>query len=239
MATVLDISNLRFSWPGSAGPPVLSGVSLRLEAGEHVLLRGGSGSGKSTLLSVIAGLLSPQGGSVEVGGQNIFALPQGRRDAFRGTHIGMIFQTFQLLSGFSAAENVMAALMFTDVPPAEHRQRADRLLRELGIERPDADVGTLSVGQQQRVAVARAVACRPVLVLADEPTASLDPANAAAAVEVIRAACRGSGATLLVTSHDPALEGRFDRQIGIDRGQIITGEPAAAISAKGVTHGTL
>jgi len=199
---------------------VLDGVSFAIEPGEQLLLRGGSGSGKSTLLSVIAGLLTPSAGTVALTGQNIYALPQGTRDAFRGTHIGMIFQTFQLLSGFSAAENVMAALMFSIVPRQEHRSRAVKLLADLGIDRPDAEVGTLSVGQQQRVAVARAIACKPVLVLADEPTASLDPENALAAVILIRQACRSSGAALLVTSHDPALRGTFERELLISGGRL-------------------
>ena len=124
------------------------------------------------------------------------------RDAFRARHIGMVFQTFNLLHGFSALENVMAALMFTDIPAREHRDRAAALLESLGIERTEAAPDRLSVGQQQRVAVARALACSPELVLADEPTASLDPENADAAMHPIQSAPRRPA--LLCVSHDPA-----------------------------------
>src|SRR5690606_25031909 len=112
--------------------------------------------------------------------------------------------------------NVMAALMFSTIPRREHRERAVALLARLGLNRPDADPQQLSVGQQQRVAVARAVACEPALVLADEPTASLDPDNAAAAMDLIQQACRDAGAALLCTSHDPAMASRFERRVSLD-----------------------
>ena len=123
-----------------------------------------------------------------------------RRDHLRGRSIGMIFQTFNLLHGFSALENVMAALMFSEIPRGEHDRRAGELLRHLAIEDVHKQVDKFSVGQQQRIAVARAVACRPVLVLADEPTASLDPENAATAIELIQPACRSNGSTPTVSS---------------------------------------
>jgi ABC-type lipoprotein export system ATPase subunit len=127
----------------------------------------------------------------------------------------MVFQTFNLLHGFSAIENLMVAMMFSSVPAATHESRARALLGELGIERPDQAVETMSVGQQQRVAVARALACRPTLVLADEPTASLDPANAATAIGLLQRACRDHGAALLCTSHDPTLRAHFSRVIDL------------------------
>lgn len=144
------------------------------------------------------------------------ALRGARRDLYRGQRVGMIFQTFNLLNGFSALENVMAALMFSAIPQREHRARAESLLRGLGIERTDADPDRLSVGQQQRVAVARAVACAPVLVLADEPTASLDPENAEGAMDLIQHACRERHAALLCVSHDPAMVRRFDRRASLE-----------------------
>jgi len=221
----LDIQALRFRYPAPRDPDagaddwILNIPSLRLDRAEQVLLTGGSGRGKSTLLQIIAGLMDPaadgapgSGGTVLVAGQNIHALAGAGRDLFRGRHIGMIFQTFNLLHGFTAAENVMAALMFSGVPPKEHRPRALALLEHLGITRPDATPDRLSVGQQQRVAVARALACDPVLVLADEPTASLDPDNAAAAMDLIQSACREKGAALLCVSHDPSMAQRFQRR---------------------------
>jgi ABC-type lipoprotein export system ATPase subunit len=212
-APALEISGLKFRYPGSEGNGWVVDVgALKLERGEQVLLTGGSGVGKSTLLYLIAGLMEPGEGRVNVAGRHVHALHGHQRDLHRGRTIGMIFQTFNLLHGFSALENVMAALMFSEMPVREHRPRAEGLLRHLGIERLDAEPARLSVGQQQRVAVARAMACDPVLVLADEPTASLDPENAVGAMELIQGVCREKGAALLCVSHDPAMAGRFERR---------------------------
>jgi ABC-type lipoprotein export system ATPase subunit len=217
--TPLVIKDLRFRYESSfedEQPWELRIRSLTLARGEQALLTAGSGRGKSTLLALIAGLMEPGAGTVAIGGTNIHALAGHERDLFRGRHIGMIFQTFNLLSGFTALENVMAALMFSQTPSREHRGKAAAILGTLGITRHDALVDRMSVGQQQRVAVARAVACDPVLVLADEPTASLDPENAAAAMDLIQETCRSKGAALLCVSHDPAMGGRFTRREKLD-----------------------
>jgi ABC-type lipoprotein export system ATPase subunit len=190
--------------------------SLTLEPGEQVLLAAGSGRGKSTLLSLIAGIMEPEAGTVSVAGTVVHSLRGHRRDLFRGRHIGMIFQTFNLLTGFSALENVMAALMFSEQPASGHREKASAVLTSLGISRQGALVDRLSVGQQQRVAVARAVVCDPVLVLADEPTASLDPENSSNAMQLIQDACRAKGAALLCVSHDPGMAARFERRERLD-----------------------
>lgn len=211
----LQIDSLTFRYPG-ASEAVVDVRSLALEPGEQILLAGGSGRGKSTLLQIIAGLLEPSSGTVRVDGTDVHSLRAARRDLFRGRKIGMIFQTFNLLHGFSALENVMAALMFSDVPRAEHRARATEVLRSLGIERIHAEPDALSIGQQQRVAVARAIVTNPVLVMADEPTASLDPENAATAMELIQTVCRERGTALLCTSHDPAIASRFSRRETMD-----------------------
>lgn len=211
----LRLDALRFAYPG-AREPTIDVRRLEVGAGEQLLLTGGSGRGKSTLLNLIAGLIDPDAGAVEIAGTRIHDLRGARRDRFRGRHVGMIFQTFNLLHGFSAVENVMAALMFSSAPPREHRTRAAELLTRLGIQRLGADPQELSIGQQQRVAVARAVACRPSLVLADEPTASLDPDNASRAVELIKSACAEAGAALVCVSHDPAMAPRFDRRESLD-----------------------
>jgi putative ABC transport system ATP-binding protein len=224
--SALEVSDLRFRYPGASHWTV-DVLLLSLARAEQMLLTGGSGRGKSTLLQLIAGLLEPSDGRVLVAGQDVHALRGHRRDLRRGRTIGMIFQTFNLLHGFSAAENVMAALMFSAIPAREHASRARALLKHLGIERPDADCDRLSVGQQQRVAVARAVACDPVLVLADEPTASLDPENSAGAMDLIQAVCREKGAALLCVSHDPAMADRFDRRESLDRLRS-SPEPSAA-----------
>lgn len=206
----LSIRDLVFKYRAAESFELRLGA-LDLAPGEQVLLAGGSGTGKSTLLQLIAGLMDPVGGSVQIAGRDIHALHGASRDRFRGTHVGMIFQTFNLLQGFSALENVLAALMFSDLPGGQHRERAESLLRSLDMQRMHARVEELSVGQQQRVAVARAVACKPSLVLADEPTASLDPENAGAAMDLIQNTCRDNGAALLCTSHDPAMRQKFGR----------------------------
>jgi ABC-type lipoprotein export system ATPase subunit len=212
-ALLLDSLRYRYT---PAGPAVVDIAALALAPGEQLLLTGHSGRGKSTLLYLIAGLIEPTGGRVLVHGQDIHTLRGHKRDEFRGRAIGMIFQTFNLLQGFTAAENVMLAMMFSDIPRAEHRPRAHELLAHLGVDRPAAPPEELSIGQQQRVAVARAVACRPDLVLADEPTASLDPDNAVGAMDLIQTACRESGAALLCVSHDPSMAARFERRASLD-----------------------
>lgn len=220
----LGIRDLKFRYT-SGGPWVVDVAALDLERGEQMLLIGESGRGKSTLLNLIAGLIDPVQGRVFVGGTDIHSLHGATRDLHRGRTIGVIFQTFNLLHGFSAVENVMTAMMFSDIPRREHRARAEQLLEHLGIERPDADPDRLSVGQQQRVAVARAVACDPVLVLADEPTASLDPENAVTAMDLIEAICRERNAALLCVSHDPSMKERFERQSSLGD---LAGEAAKA-----------
>lgn len=216
-APALHIRDLKFRYGSSTSAPwVLDMPELRLDRGEQMLLTGQSGGGKSTLLYLIAGLMEPAQGTIEVDGRNIHGINGEKRDLYRGRKIGMIFQTFNLLEGFTAIENVLAALMFSDIAPGEHKQRAQMLLESLGIDRPNKLVEQMSVGQQQRVAVARAVACAPVLVLADEPTASLDPQNAIAAMDLIQQTCQAQGAALLCTSHDPALLDRFDRKADLE-----------------------
>lgn len=221
---VLHIENLRFRYADAAAWVVDVG-EFEVGRGEQVLLTAASGRGKSTLLYLIAGLLEPATGArIVVNGADIAGLRGQRRDLHRGRSIGMIFQTFNLLHGFSALENVMSAMMFSAIPRGEHRDRARALLARLGIERENARPEQLSVGQQQRVAVARAVACDPVLVLADEPTASLDPENAAAAMDLIQEVCREKNAALVCVSHDPSMRERFERRMSLEE----LGEHAAA-----------
>jgi ABC-type lipoprotein export system ATPase subunit len=212
VAPVLDIRDLRFRRASGFGLHV---PSLQLGHGETALLWGASGTGKSTLLWLVAGLLRPQAGTLEVAGERLDAMRESDRDRIRARRIGLVFQTHHLLPDFTAEENVSMALMAAGEPERTHRERARSLLASLGIERPEAPASQLSVGQQQRVAVARAIACRPALVLADEPTASLDQANAEATMRLILDACRQAGAALLCASHDPAMRDRFDRAIDV------------------------
>lgn len=210
MSTCLEIRDLHFERPDGFRLRV---PELVVREGEQLLVTGPSGCGKSTLLLLAAGLLDAASGSVLVQGEDIQALPSASRDALRARRIGMVFQTHHLLAGFTARENVELALLFAGVPRAEHRSRAGALLDELGIDRIDARADRQSVGQQQRIAIARALAAEPALILADEPTASLDPDHAREAVELLGQACERHGAALVLTSHDPSLVDAVPRTI--------------------------
>ncbi len=227
----LEIRDCEYRFPDAAAdaPPVVAIKELSLKMGHQLLVTAPSGFGKSTLLYLIAGLLEPVRGQIHVNGQWVHGIAGAARDQFRGKSIGMIFQTFNLLHGFTACENVEAALLFTGAPAHTHRAKAEELLKSLGIERIDAMVDALSVGQQQRVAVARAVACDPVLVLADEPTASLDPENAKVAMELIRNTCKMKNAALLCVSHDPSLSASFDNRLDLRASRGTKGSEAGQI----------
>ena len=210
MPPALEITDLEFARPRGF---TLAVEHLALDPGERVLLQGPSGCGKSTLLMLAAGLLDPDRGSITIDELDIVPLRGGERDEVRAHRIGMVLQTHHLILGLSARENVSLPLLFSGVAPREQRARADALLSELGLSDPSARVDRLSVGQQQRVAIARAIATRPAVVLADEPTAALDPAHAATAIDLLRRACEEVDAALLVTSHDPTLRDRFERVV--------------------------
>jgi putative ABC transport system ATP-binding protein len=192
---------------------VLDIEHLALPAGTCTVLRGRSGSGKTTLLNLIAGIAVPSAGTIQVGDTDVFALSEARRDRFRAEWVGYVFQTFNLLSAFSALENVMLAMMFADaVPKNLQRQRAAELLARLGLaERLAHKPQQLSRGEQQRVAIARALANSPPLILADEPCASLDVRTASTVLTIFLAVCKQEEKTLLLVSHDEAALGGADR----------------------------
>jgi putative ABC transport system ATP-binding protein len=172
-------------------------------------LRGESGSGKTTFLNLIAGILAADGGRVELDGIDLAALPEAKRDRLRADKIGYIFQTFNLLQGYTVLENVLLGMSFG--PRGVDRAHAVELLRRVGLEhRLGHFPRQLSTGQQQRVAVARALANRPKLVLADEPTGNLDRTSAREALALIREVCRENGAALLLVSHDDGVLAQFE-----------------------------
>jgi len=219
---VVNLSNVRFAWPGAASPTI--GIeSLSIESGERVFLRGPSGSGKSTLLSLLAGVLVPQSGVVSILGKNVGALSGAERDRFRADHIGFIFQMFNLIPYLSVVENVCLPCGFSASRRARATQsggtvekEAVRLLAHLDMADDTLlrrQVTDLSVGQQQRVAAARALIGAPELVIADEPTSSLDADRRAAFLELLFLECASAGTTLIFVSHDPSLEPLFDRAI--------------------------
>lgn len=207
---LLEISNLRkaFRAPDGTDHEVVRVESFTLDAATQVALSGPSGTGKTTFLHLIAGILAPDSGRIAIGGTDMAALGEAGRDRLRAESIGYIFQTFNLLQGFTCLENVLLGMSFG---PGADRRHAEELLRRVGLgDRLHHFPRQLSTGQQQRVAVARALANRPKLVLADEPTGNLDTANSAAALRLIREACAENRASLLLVSHDPAVLGDFD-----------------------------
>ena len=207
---LLDISQLKKSFvaPDGSEHTVVNVKSFSLADKAQVALAGESGSGKTTLLHLIAGILKPDAGSIIIAGTEMSALSESQRDRLRATTIGYIFQTFNLLQGYTCLENVLLGMSFG---PGADRTFARELLERVGL-------GThlkhyprqLSTGQQQRVAVARALANRPKLVLADEPTGNLDHKNATEALALIRTACQENDAALLLVSHDRDVLKQFE-----------------------------
>ncbi|PKQ73763.1 methionine ABC transporter ATP-binding protein [Aeromonas sobria] len=212
---VVEIRDLAFAWLGHE--VVLDLPALTINEGERVFIKGPSGSGKSTLLGLLAGIQTANHGTLEVLGQPLAQLSGRARDHFRAANLGYIFQQFNLLPFLSVQDNVTAALTFSPEKRARLQgspeQEARRLLAELqlpddALHRP---VHALSIGQQQRVAAARALIGSPPLVIADEPTSALDTDNRAAFIKLLFEECDKQGSTLIFVSHDPHLEPLFPR----------------------------
>lgn len=219
---LLEIHQLGFAWPGQ--PELLDIPAFQLLRGESLFLRGPSGSGKTTLLGLLGGVQVPQRGQVRLLGQDLARLGSAERDRFRVDHTGYVFQQFNLLPFLSVAENVALPCRFSSL----RRQRAvarqggvtqavASLLEGLGLpaalhHRPAA---ALSIGQQQRVAAARALIGQPELIIADEPTSALDADNREAFLQLLFAECRAAGASLLFVSHDQGLAPLFDRALSL------------------------
>ncbi len=200
---------------------VLSGVDLEVDAGERLAIVGPSGSGKSTLLHLAGGLDRPDAGEIEVGGRSLAALSAAELAAFRNRTIGFVFQFQQLLADFTALENVMIPGRIAGIPAAELALRARKLLAQVGMgEREEHFPSQLSGGEQQRVALCRALLLDPPLLLADEPTGSLDPESGAAVVELLEALQSGRGMTAIVVTHNPVLARRCDRILTLEGGAL-------------------
>lgn len=208
------------------GRRILDIPDWSLRAGEHALLLGPSGSGKTTLIHIICGLVTPTSGAVRIDGTDVAALPQAARDALRRRRIGLVFQTLRLVSALSVRQNLALAqriaLGQTD------RAAIDQLITRVGLgHRADARPRQLSQGEGQRAAIARALITRPALVIADEPTSALDDANAESMADLLFDVAAGSGATLLVATHDGRIRHRFANQLALSD---------ATLSRAGPTH---
>lgn len=216
---MLSVENVHFRWPGRASF-ALSVADFSVERGQSVLLLGESGSGKSTLLSLICGTILADEGRIAVDGTELSGLSGAQRDRFRAEHIGMIFQQFNLLPFGTVLDNVRLPLRFAPSRRArvdDEEAEAKNLCQALGL--PDilsAKASSLSVGQQQRVAVARALIGRPPIIIADEPTSALDATSQSAFLDLLFEQAQAHGTTLLMVSHDPRLGARFDRRIPIE-----------------------
>jgi putative ABC transport system ATP-binding protein len=234
---VLEIEGLRFGWPGK--PALIDIAQFAVDGGERVFLHGPSGTGKSTLLNLVAGTLAPQAGSIRLAGEAITGRSERHRDRLRADHIGFVFQMFNLLPYLSVLDNVMLPCRFS----ARRRERAiardgslqhaaRRLLSSLGLAAEDLQsraAAGLSVGQQQRVAAARALIGAPELVMADEPTSALDHDAREGFLRLLFDECAHAGSALVFVSHDHTLEPLFERRL--DLRELNRAAPA------GVDHG--
>jgi len=201
---------------------ILHDISFDLAERESVAIVGASGSGKSTLLSILAGLDVPSSGRVTVAGHDLFALGEDERAALRAQQMGFVFQSFQLLAHLTALENVMLPLELMGRRDA--RSQATEMLQRVGLgERLGHYPRVLSGGEQQRVALARAFVVRPAVLLADEPTGSLDFATGEKVMELMFAMNREAGTTLVLVTHDPQIATRCDRQLRIEAGRLVEG----------------
>lgn len=199
-----------YAQPGADRLPILDVPRLAVAAGEQVVIRGRSGCGKTTLLNSIAGLTTIDAGKITLKGVELTRLPEAARDRFRARHIGYVFQTFNLLAGFTALENVLLGMTFTGQRP--DRARAADLLERVGLShRGHHKPAAMSVGEQQRTAVARALANRPALLLADEPTANIDPAHQQQVIDLLRGVCRDENVAMLLVTHSNEVSDQFER----------------------------
>ncbi|MHB1359323.1 MAG: ABC transporter ATP-binding protein [Rhodocyclaceae bacterium] len=216
---MITLADLLFRWPRQPAP-CLDIRDFKVAAGERVFLHGPSGAGKSTLLAVLGGVAAPERGRVELLGQDIVALAGHRRDAFRADHIGFIFQQFNLLPWLSARDNVLLPCTFSAPRHAragDPLSEATRLLERLDLAADlwDKPAAALSVGQQQRVAAARALIGKPEILIADEPTSALDAPRQQAFIDLLLTEAAAGGATLLFVSHDQRLAAHFDRVLSL------------------------
>jgi len=209
MLLLKDVKKI-FSQPDGSPLPILDIPEFHVSPGEQMVLMGPSGCGKTTLLHVIAGISRPDEGQVRIDGFDIGLMPEAECDRFRAQHLGYVFQTFNLLRGFTALQNVLLAMRFTG--RRVDRARAKGLLEQVGLgHRMTHRPPMLSVGEQQRVAIARALANRPKLLLADEPTANVDSRHQQQVLNLLRDTCRKENVALVLVTHSPEVAKQFDR----------------------------
>jgi len=211
----ISLRDVKFGWNNSE-IPLLDIENLQVAPNEHVFLHGSSGSGKSTLLNILAGINVPQYGNVEILGESLINLSPRKRDQFRAQHMGIIFQQFNLISYLSVLDNLMLRAEFSNQPKYEATQKAQELIFSLGLsDLADKKAQYLSVGQQQRVAVARALINSPEIIIADEPTSALDSDNRDVFMGLLFKSATSAGSTIVFVSHDKSLSHFFNRSLEI------------------------
>jgi putative ABC transport system ATP-binding protein len=215
MSAEVRVEGISYTWPGQR-QPCLRGVNFTVQAGERVFVAGASGSGKSTLLNLLAGIVRPQTGSIHIGNSAIHTLSARALDRFRARHVGLIFQQFNLIPYLDVETNIRLATYFGEKQPLDAGRITALLTRlQLDLTLARRRAGELSVGQQQRVAVARAVINQPDLIIADEPTSALDAGSQTAFMELLMQVSAESDATVIFVSHDQRLSSRFDRVVDL------------------------
>jgi lipoprotein-releasing system ATP-binding protein len=223
MTPFIDVSGVVKAYAAPGGRlEVLHGLDLAIDQGEMVAIVGASGVGKSTLLHVLGGLDTFDGGAVRIGEVRIDQMSDAERVAYRNRAVGFVFQFHHLLPEFSAIENVEMPLFIGGVPAAERRERARSVLDRVGLAgRADHRPGMLSGGEQQRVAVARALVTHPAVLLADEPTGNLDESTAHQLQALLREMHAEAGLTSVIVTHNPALAGMCDRVLALEAGRLV------------------
>jgi putative ABC transport system ATP-binding protein len=234
---MLELRELVKHYPAVGGEPVraVDGVSLSVSPGEMVALYGPSGSGKTTLLLMVAALLEPTSGAVLVNGRDVSSLTEQEASRYRLSELGFVRQNFDLLPGVSAIDNAVLKLL-KSVRWREAHRRISPLLERLGLgERLEHRAEMLSMGERQRVMIARALSTEPRLLLADEPTGSLDSQRSSEVLELLRELCRERDVAIVLVSHDPLAAGYADRVLALRDGKLIDYDPAQGFAAVGAT----
>jgi len=213
---VINLDGVYHQYKGQ-NAPALTIPSWQVEQNQHVFLYGDSGSGKSTLLSLLSGVLTPNKGKVEILGQDITTLSSTKRDEFRAKHIGVVFQTFNLIPYLSVLENIQLAAYFAKGKPQKVEERVKQLLQELRLDASvlKKPVNQLSIGQQQRIAIIRALINEPELLLVDEPTSALDASARDAFLNILIETSSANNTSMVFVSHDKSIERYFNQSVDI------------------------
>lgn len=214
---LVELKNVQKAYREPSGEllPILDIEHFAIYRGDQVVIRGRSGCGKTTLLHAIAGLTPVDSGSINFSGVELTRLAEAGRDKFRARNIGYVFQTFNLLPAFTALENVMLGMTFTGRP--RDRERAIQLLEQVNLgHRLHHKPSAMSVGEQQRTAVARALVNKPLLLLADEPTANIDPGHQQQVVDMLREVCVSENVAMLLVTHSPEVSNQFDNVVALE-----------------------